>query len=83
LRDRPDPFEDLEPVARAFGQLSAGRQVQAGPAGAVPGPIPLTEIRAWCDLFPVDDIEAFLRLIRAMDDVYLRHLHDRGRSADP
>lgn len=79
LADRPEPYDDLEPVLRAFAMLSTARPVHAGPGGVVHGAIPLSEIRAWCALAPVDDVEAFLQLIRAMDDEWLERVADRRR----
>lgn len=79
LTDKPDVFEDLEPVLRAFGVLSASRPLHAGPTLAVAGPIPLTEIQAYCALFDMRETEDFIHLIRAMDDAYLTRVAERRR----
>jgi hypothetical protein len=39
--------------------------------------IPLAEIRAYCGLFDVADVEEFVRLIRAMDDAVLARVAER------
>lgn len=77
LRDRPEPFDDLAPVLRAFALLSAVRPFAGGPAGAAPAPIPLAEMQAYCRLFGVADVEEFVRLIRAMDDTVLARAAER------
>lgn len=74
LRDRPEPFEDLVPVLQAFALLSAVRPCAAGPAHSA---IPLAEIRAYCALFDVGDVEEFVRLIRVMDDAVLARAAER------
>ncbi|EDP66832.1 hypothetical protein BAL199_17263 [alpha proteobacterium BAL199] len=57
--------------------LSAVRPVSFGPAGAMVVAIPLAEIRAYCGLFDVADVEEFVRLIRAMDDAVLARVAER------
>ena len=42
--------------------------------------IPLAEIRAYCGLFDVADVEEFVRLIRAMDDAVLARAGERRRA---
>lgn len=79
LRDRPEPYEDLEPVLRAFALLSAARPLVAGPAGVALAAIPLSEMRACCGLFGIADAEEFVRLIRAMDDAVLARAAERRR----
>lgn len=74
LRDRPEPFDDLEPALGAFALLSAVRPVLAG---GTPAAIPLAEIRAYCALFEVADVEEFVRLIRVMDDAVLARAAER------
>lgn len=80
LRDRPEPFDDLAPVLEAFALLSAVRPAAVGPAGAVPAAIPLAEIRAYCALFGVGDVEELVRLIRAMDDAVLARAAERRQA---
>ncbi|NQW12222.1 MAG: hypothetical protein HQ481_20340 [Alphaproteobacteria bacterium] len=79
LADRPELFEDLEPIARAFSLLSSSRPMVAGFGGVAPGAIPLADIRAYCGMFTVDDTDEFVHLIRAMDDAYLAHAAKRRR----
>lgn len=81
MRDRPEPFHDLMPVLEAFALLSASRPLVAGPTGAAFAAIPLAEIRAYCALFPVADVEEFVRLIRAMDDAVLARAAERRGDA--
>ena len=81
LRDRPEPFEDLEPVLQGFALLSAVRPVATGPAGLALAAIPLSEIQAYCGLFGVADVEEFVRLIRAMDEAVLVRASERRREA--
>ena len=77
MAHRPEPYADLEPVLHAFALLSAVRPLVAAPAGTALGAIPLAEIRAYCLLFGTDDVEALVRLIRAMDDAALAHAAER------
>lgn len=65
----PEPPEldpDNGPVLAAFHALSASRQM-----GFSVGPIPVSEIAAWCALMEVDDREAFVGRIRAADAAWL------------
>jgi len=59
-----------EPWWDAFRLLSRGR-----PSGMVPGPIPLLDIEVYARLHPEVltgiDTPGFLRIIRALDDVWL------------
>lgn len=74
LAERPELFEDLRPVAEAFGILAAGRAILPGFGETVLAPIPLTEIASYLAMFGhagADDAEAFTRLIRAADQAYL------------
>lgn len=60
--------------------LSAVRPVAVGPTETVAAAIPLAEIRAYCALFNVADVEEFVRLIRAMDDAVLARVAERRRA---
>lgn len=54
-----------------FHLLNASRPL--GPSGV--GPIPLSEIVAYCEMFQVDDMderERFVTMIRALDAAYLK-----------
>ncbi|WP_444329693.1 phage tail assembly chaperone [Nisaea acidiphila] len=77
LAEKPGLFPDLEEVARAFALLTRGRPLVATPAGAAEAPVPLTEIAAYCALFPVAEPEEFVSLLRAMDEAYLRARMER------
>ena len=44
------------------------------------GPIPLSEIAAYCSLMEVDDKEAMIRLMNAMDRAYLEERRDGDKS---
>lgn len=79
LADRPELYDDLEPVARAFSLLSSCRPMIAGFGGVVPAAIPLAEILAYCQMFAVEDRDEFVRLIHAMDDAYQMHLAKKRR----
>lgn len=68
-------------MLQGFALLSAVRPLAAGPAGVALAAIPLAEIRAYCMLFGVTDVEEFVRLIRAMDDTVLARAAERGRQA--
>ena len=79
LAEKPEVYEDLQPVLRAFGVLSASRPLHAGPNMAVAGAIPLAEIQAYCVLFQVREVEDFIHLIHAMDDAYLTRVAEQRR----
>lgn len=64
-------------MLQAFALLSAARPLAGGPAGLAPAPIPLAEMRAYCALFGVGDVEEFVRLVRAMDDAVLARAAER------
>ncbi|MEQ8816562.1 MAG: hypothetical protein RLO51_26235 [Thalassobaculum sp.] len=66
-------------MLQGFAMLSAVRPLAAGPAGVAPAAIPLAEIRAYCALFGVVDVEEFVRLVRAMDDAVLVRAAERRR----
>jgi hypothetical protein len=42
------------------------------PVGMGIGPIPLTEILAYCELYDIEDRDELVRFVRAMDDEFLR-----------
>lgn len=50
-----------------------------------PAPVPLSEIKAYCDLFSVtdpDDIAEFVSLMRDMDSVYIEEASKKQKSGD-
>lgn len=65
------PHPGLSSYLDAFNHLSPDRAIHG--MGA-PGFIPLTSIKAYCDMFGIDgeeEREEFLTFIRALDDEYL------------
>jgi hypothetical protein len=72
LKKKPKVHPWLSPYWEAWLDLSASR-----PIGLGIGAIPISEMKAYCELLKVpwlDDLEEmhfFLRLIRAVDSVYL------------
>lgn len=79
---RPELYPDLEPIAEAFRVLAAARAVAVGPAGTVPQPIPLGEIGAYLAMFggDWDERDSFVRLLQAMDRVWLDRTADQRSS---
>ncbi|MCQ8781723.1 hypothetical protein NPA30_05955 [Aurantimonas sp. CSK15Z-1] len=66
---------------QAFFDLSASRSLVMGGEG----PIPLSEILAYCQMFGVNDVDErgdFLRVIRAMDEAYLEERHRQREAAE-
>jgi hypothetical protein len=58
--------------------LNGSRQV-----GWSVGPIPLSEIKAYVDLFGIDDHEMFTRCVRHMDGIWLqKHRQAEQTAAD-
>lgn len=67
LTREPEIPPDLEHIILAFNRLTGSRQI-----GLSMGPIAMSEIKAYVELFPIpDDIETFVYLIREMDNEYL------------
>jgi hypothetical protein len=60
-------------VRDAFVVLSPSR-----PFGFGVGCIPLSEIESFVRLYEVEDIDRFLRLIRAMDTAYVEKINQRN-----
>lgn len=77
LDHRPDLFPDLQPVWEGFTLLSPSRNV-----GMSVGAIPLTEIKAYCEMYDIEgeEREEFLLLIRSLDDEYLRWVNEKNKS---
>ena len=76
LENRPELYPDLVPVWEAFVLLSPSRNVGWG-AGA----IPLSEVRAYCEMFeiPPEDREELLYLLRALDEEYLKLTGEKSK----
>lgn len=65
--------------------MAAGRAILPGFGETVLAPIPLTEIKAYLELFGgggADDAEAFIQLIRAADQAYLAGMAERRARPD-
>jgi len=76
LENRPELYPDLVPVWEAFVLLSPSRNMGWG-AGA----IPLTEVRAYCEMFEIEpeEREDLLYLLRALDEEYLKSTNEKGK----
>jgi hypothetical protein len=70
----PEIYPDLNDITDAFAVLSFSRS-----NGFNLGFIPLTEIAAYCKMFEVEDLERFIRLIRAMDVTYIESVEERNK----
>ena len=82
LKIRPRLRPWVAEYHRAFHTLSASRPVGLGGVG----PIPLTELAAYLNLFGVhdyDEREAFIKMIQALDSVYLKHMHEKAEAKKP
>ena len=76
--ERPMLYEDLRDTVKMFHDLSGSRPVNFGG----PGAIPISEIRAYFDMFGITsdaERQLFLRRIRILDGVFLRYHHDKNR----
>lgn len=67
LNSRPHIFPDNIEYLQAFFDLSPSRN-----NGMVEGPIPISEIVAYCDLMDVLDRETMFYRVRACDNVFLQ-----------
>lgn len=76
LDRRPELFSDLEPVWEAFTVLSPSRNV-----GFSAGAIPLSEIKAYCEMFGVEGgaRQELLYLVRVLDDEYLKITNEKNK----
>jgi len=52
------------------------------PSGWGVGAIPISEIKAWCEMYELvgEEREEFLELIRALDDEYLKFHREKSQS---
>jgi hypothetical protein len=60
----------------AFNVLSDSRQLTQGGLG----PIPLTEVAAYMEMFHINDVderERFIRMIKALDRVFITHTNGK------
>lgn len=67
LGNRPIVPAHLDYIWEGFWCLMSSRNIGFGM-----GPIPLTEIKAYIELFAIKDVSLFVTCIRAMDSQYLR-----------
>lgn len=77
LRDRPRLFPELRLVWDSFWELNESRAI-----GMDVGPIPISEIAAFCEFVDVGDRGRFLRLVRSMDRVFLDDVRARRATAE-
>lgn len=74
-KSRPELYDDLAHVWRAWVELHAGRQyVSLGMAGCAPQPIMFFELSAWLDLSRIDgqdERDEMTALVRALDVEFL------------
>jgi hypothetical protein len=66
---KPLLYPDLQGTVEMFFELSPSRQI-----GFSAGAIPISEIKAYFDLFGIDDYGVrrfFLKRVRLMDNIYL------------
>lgn len=82
MTDKPSLSGDLVGVWGAYNLLNSSRlMTEAGP-----GPIPLTEIKAYLDIVDIDDVDSRLyvvRIVRTLDNLYLEHYAERTRQSNP
>lgn len=72
LTAMPQIFEDVRWVWAAWASLHRSRSL-----GFAEGPIPLTEILAYCQLNEVDRPRFLAYAVQEMDVVYLHHVSER------
>ncbi len=71
----PEVYDDLQWLVDAFCSITSSRQVGFGL-----GPIPLSEIKTYVELFPIpEDLETFVRLLRTMDNEYLAAMAEKQK----
>jgi hypothetical protein len=76
--EKPQLYEDLQFDYAAFFELSGSRQI-----GMQSGPIPISEMKAYCDLFGIDGFaerKLFLRRMQILDRVYLEWVDQKMAS---
>lgn len=81
LEDEPMLDADLEPYLQAFAIMSPARTVSAGFGAMIPSGIGLAEIRAYVELYEVEDVERFVRFIRAIDAEFLAISAERANKS--
>lgn len=81
LEERPSFYSDLRPVWNAFWTLHKARGYNAT---GIPCAILLSEIKAWIELFGVENRKELIRGIYVLDQEYLdimiqRHMKEQSR----
>lgn len=59
----------------AFSILSSSRPS----SGFGISPIPLSEIKSYCDLYSIDDLDEFVKYIKSMDNVFLKFHSEKNK----
>lgn len=72
LQEEPELYEDVRPYYEVFIALHRAR-----PVGMGPGPIPLADIEAAGRLFRVRRMDYLVRVVQALDEVWLRWWAER------
>lgn len=67
LRERPDVGPDIFTYWEGFVALHKSRT-----SGFGPNPIQFAEIAAYLALFPVDDVELFVSIVKQLDSEFLK-----------
>ena len=78
IENRPQLYDDLQDVWRAFTELNCARTT----GGFAPNPISLAEIEAWLRLNGIESDETkqeYYQFIRAMDVIFLEHIIKRNK----
>jgi hypothetical protein len=79
LVEKPTLRPELVGVWGAYTLLSGSRPMtEVGP-----GPIPLTEIKAYLEILQVEKIESrlyLIRMVKALDDMYLENYREKTQA---
>jgi len=76
LQDRPKLNRWVAEYYKAFAVLSDSRSILQGGVG----PIPLSEIFAYFQMFEITDLEErerFTTMVKALDRVYIKHVNEK------
>lgn len=80
LEDKEELTLWTEKYYRAFMSLVNSREITMNGIGY----IPLSEIKAYLDLFKItdpEDVQEFLMMMEALDEVYVRHINSKLSSS--
>lgn len=78
LEQEPTIFEDTAWIWDAFWMLNRSRRI-----GMSIGPIPLSEIKSFCDLFEVRRTRYLIEAIDHLDRIYLDHINQEQKKSKP